>query len=314
MGKLPQGYVNHPDSYYRLMKKVDHALNLILRAHNIKADKTKVLKESYSASIPILIITSRNKYFVKIADEEPIANEVYLYKLAEKHNVGMPRLLHYDLSRNKIPFTYYIAEYVEGLLPYNMSKRKLYEAGYFSGKALRKIHQINVSGFGSMDNRLRWRYKNWLGALISERKLLNETVAKMILVEKEIDKIDELTIYNKEIDISMPRLMHGDLWEGNVLYRKHPEGFVITDAGPLIGGDPLYDLAYSVIPRTAPFENGVAEGYKLDELTEKERYRLRMLKVFCLFKEAIDYVERKDARFKIDRLVKTLRAEMLHSY
>jgi fructosamine-3-kinase len=310
MTKLPPDYIYHHASYYKLLKKLDGTLNKILAIHRIKQQKVEILSESYSESVPLVVKSSKRKYFIKIADKEPIANEVYLYRLARKFNLGFPKLLYYDLSRKRIQFTYEIVEFIEGVSPYEMSSRILYNAGIFAGMQLKKIHQIGVKGFGSVDDKFKWRCNNWLKALEVERKSVNNSMARKVFSQNEIYTVDELTLYNKAINIKHPKLLHGDLWEGNVLYLKDPRKFLITDAGTLIGGDPMFDIAYSTAPRTPPFEKGIAEGYGLNDITEKDMYRLNVLRAFCLFKEAIDYFERKDTKFKINMLAKAFRSEI----
>lgn len=307
-GQKSAGYVTHPGSYFRLLREVAVNLSSLLRETSIDAVSINILKGGYSSNVTLSVKDSRKEYFVKIASEDSLASEVYWHRLAEKYKIETPALVAFDLSKDKFPFEYEITDYVKGtaLRPV---KSRLYAGGCFVGRELVKMHKIKVGGFGSVNREFKWRYRNWLSVLETERRQVDEKMAKKLFSAVEITAIDEITIYNKRLEIKIPYLLHGDLWEGNVLYLNRYKDFVILDPY-IIGGDPMYDLAYSTVPRTSAFEKGVYDSGILGDLTENEKYRLKALRTFCLFREAVDYASRNDAKYKIDRLIKTLRFEM----
>ncbi len=162
-------------------------------------------------------------YFLKlnIADSLPklFENEANnLKKLAEVKKIKIPKVLDFGVSEDN--FQFLILEWIEKTEASDLSWKNL-------ALDLAKIHRQTNSNFG-------WQEDNYLGILLqpnsvrstwqefySENRLL--PLAKLlrdqeILSNKEISQLENIckkleTIFPEEA----PTLLHGDLWNGNIL-------------------------------------------------------------------------------------------------
>ncbi len=235
-------------------------------------------------------------------------NEVYWYAEAKKANVSTPRLITYDLSEKIVPYKYMISKYIDGRPPSWDSRELQYRAGIFTGKALRRLHKRCVNGFGSLNQDNKWSNKTWIETLKYIRSFaIDDRAALKVLKPKQIELIDDLTIYNKGLEVKSSRLLHGDLYSQNLLYENGQDRFFIIDPSYyVIAGDPMYDVSYSMVERGKGFNEGVMHGYDIDSLTEKEQYRLKLLGIFQTFKDMTWYVSNNDSKVEIKKLHKSL--------
>ncbi len=288
-----------------ILRDYNAIIKKILALNDLKGARIKSLRGGY-INIVLLATKGEIKRIIKISIDDTLQNEVYWYKEAKKAKVDLPRLISYDLSKKYIPYKYCIMTYIDGKLP--NSKALLYSAGVFVGNALRRLHKLHVNGFGSLDSNNNWTNNTWLETLRDKRRFtINDKAALKVLKPKQIALIDSLTIFNKELAFKSARILHGDLYEENVLYSKRLNRFFIIDPSPyVIAGDPMYDVSYSMVERSEGFDAGVKDGYGLDRLTEKELWRFKMLSIFNTFYEMTWYLENTDSRREIEKLHKSL--------
>lgn len=279
----------------------------IMSLNGLNGARLRLLKGGY-VNIVLLAERGSTKRVIKISVDDKLQNEVYWYPEAEKANVSTPKLIMYDLSRKVIPYKYMISSYIAGKPPSWDSRELQYRAGIFTGKALRRLHSRHVNGFGSLNHNNRWSNKTWIETLKYIRGFdIDDKAALMMLKPKQIELIDNLTIYNKELNIKSARLLHGDLYSQNLLYAKKSGRFFIIDPSYyVIAGDPMYDVAYSMVERGTGFNDGVKHGYDIDRLTEREQYRIKMLGIFQTFKEMTWYISNNDSKVEIRKLHKSL--------
>ena len=290
-----------------IMKHYAAITDKILDLNGLRGARLRPLKGGY-VNIVLLAAKGNTKRVIKISVDDHLQNEVYWYKEAEKAKVTTPKLVTYDLSKRFIPYKYMISSYIDGKPPSWDSRALQYRAGIFTGKALRRLHKRHVDGFGSLSQHNKWSNKTWIETLRYIRGLIiDDKAALRVLKPRQIELIDNITVYNKELEVKSARLLHGDLYSQNLLYAKRSGRFFIIDPSYyVIAGDPMYDVSYSMVERGKGFNEGVVHGYDMDSLTEKELYRLKMLGIFQTFKDMTWYVSNNDSKVEIKKLHKSL--------
>lgn len=285
-----------------ILKDYDSITRKIAEHSNLGGAELVQLKGGY-VNVVLLATKGNTRRVIKIFADDSLRNELYWYDKAEKAKIGEPRSLSYSLSKKVVPYEYLIADYISASPLDWKSKKLLYDAGLFAGRSLRKLHKIRVDGFGHIKPNGKWSSKTWAGALMERRRFaINDEAALKILKPRQVERIDDLTVYNKGLDFKDPRLLHGDLYEENVLHSEARNKFFIIDPSSfMIGGDPMYDVSFSLVERSGSFHKGFKEGYIVDELTEKEQYRLKMLSIFQVFTELTWYVGNKGPEWAIKR-------------
>ncbi len=290
-----------------IMKDYAAIADKVLDLNGLKGARLRPLKSGY-VNIVLLATKGSTKRVIKISVDDKLQNEVYWYAEAKKANVGTPKLITYDLTEKIIPYKYMISKYIDGKPPSWDSRALQYRAGIFTGKALRKLHKRRVNGFGSLNQDNKWSNKTWIETLKYIRGFaIDNKAALRVLRPKQIELIDNLTVYNKELEVKSARLLHGDLYSQNLLYANRLNRFFIIDPSYyVIAGDPMYDVAYSMVERGKGFNAGVKYGYDIDSLTEKEQYRIKMLGIFQTFKDMTWYIANNDSKVEIKKLHKSL--------
>lgn len=218
-------YVTRSGGYHKLLKIVNATMPRFLNETHIDARSIEILGGGYSTSVCLKVKEKEKEYFIKFSKEGNVINEVYWHLQAENHKFKTPKIISYDLSESQFPFEYAIFEYIDGKIVSALSKRELYLAGYFSGKSLISIHKIKTEGFGFVDSEFKWKYRDWLSVLKDIRRKVDNRIALKIISDRELDNIDENTIYNEQLKVKDSRLLHGDLWEGNVLCDRNTNEF-----------------------------------------------------------------------------------------
>lgn len=290
-----------------IMKDYTAITDKILSLNGLRGARLRPLKGGY-VNIVLLATKGSTKRVIKISVDDKLQSEVYWYAEAKKANVSTPRLVTYDLSKKIIPYKYMISSYIEGKPPSWDSRELQRHAGIFTGKALRRLHQRRVNGFGSLNQDNKWSNKTWIETLRHIRGfVIADRAALRVLKSRQIELIDNLTVYNKELEVKSARLLHGDLYSQNLIYENRLDRFFVIDPSYyVIAGDPMYDVSYSMVERGKGFNAGVEYGYDIGSLTEKERYRLKMLGIFQTFKDMTWYVSNNDSKVEIKKLHKSL--------
>ena len=299
--------IKHPKLWHTIRRNLPSIKNTILKKEGLLGASFNELEGGFSNFV-FLAKRSNKKFVIKLSADNAMPNEVYWYSMANRHRLSVPKLLSYDLSKEDLACMYEGLEYVEGGLPDWRSRSEMFKAGFFAGSQIKKMRSIGVDGFGQVDSKFRWTNKTWLGALKNDREAIDIRPALKKLTRRELDMIDDMVVFNKELDIRKPKLIHDDLYEMNVI--RKGRGFVMIDPGFNIGGDPMYALSYSLVPRSRGFDEGAKEAFPASLLSENERYRLGLLYTYRLFKEMTEYIANKDSQSNINRLYKLLKKEM----
>jgi aminoglycoside phosphotransferase (APT) family kinase protein len=201
--------------------------------------------------------------------------EVEVLRLVKQAgNVPVPDVLAHDATELLVDCEYFIMETLEGE-PYNKMKNSLTEEqrnriDYQLGVYNFQLNEIRGERFGlyavNDESATSWRetfHRLLLGVLADGEQERVRLPADYATIRNEIalrlDVLDE---------IKEPRLLHWDLWDGNVFIK---DGAVvgIIDFERALWGDPLMEHYFSHFNLSASF----LEGYGLEQLTPEQQGR-----------------------------------------
>ncbi len=193
-----------------------------------------------------------NRQFLLSFEENMMNGEQEVYRLLKGRGIPCSTVVACDTSKSVVDRDYMIVEYIESFPLSDLDEKdaripELYEE---VGRYTRKMHDIVGTGFGRVSHaaagKLFFGWREYFeDELHSWREQVERyrlyTVEELELIQKAFGKISP---YLDEI--TQPRLVHADLWAGNVLIRREGEKFsvaAIIDADRAIWGDPDYDLS-----------------------------------------------------------------------
>ena len=269
---------NNPKT--KIIKNISAIAKQISTNSNINLKKFKILKNDQNLSL--CLQDSKQKYFAKIFFKNNIESEIYWLKKTVVKNICVPKIITYDFYTNETPNGFEILEYCNNEYKINeMSNEYKYIIAKIIGQNLTKLHKIKVSNFGTRKNN-NWTNKSWLDVLNNYSGINNTKITSTLFTKNEITKITKIT-KDPEMNIKKPVLIHGDTSTSNFIYVKnYQKPITFIDPGNIIGGDPMFDLAYAAIPIESDFYNGLKAGYESEKtMTSKENYRLDRLKLIC---------------------------------
>ena len=235
------------------------------------------------------------------------------------HSRGVPasRVICVDVSRTVIDRDFMVVERIDSL-PLNdpsfseETRRKLH---FDCGGLMRKMHSIQGQRFGRMADIVAGKgYDTWFGALEGEFANIFRTACDCHIFSEELEaRTFEYLQARKDIldRITVPRLAHCDLWDGNILARQeHGQAQVcaIIDGDRAIFGD--VDLDISRIWRHNPdFLAGYGEietDFTDEEIQEKRNVYSIMLNLNDAYVWIIEYDNQQAYEHTRDAAMKIL--------
>lgn len=236
--------------------------------------KTVIVKVAPQASVKMM---SYEKGLMKTEVET-------LRRMKEIGGIPVPAVLAYDAVGDILGSEYFIMEKLEGT-PYNKVKDSLSEAERYGiefelGTYNRRINELVGERFGlytaaeeEEEHSASWRetfHKLILSVLEDGRAAGVALPVDYETIEQEIaarlDCLDEVTV---------PRLVHWDLWDGNVFAQ---DGRItgIIDFERALWGDPLMEVYFGRFNRS----DGFLQGYGMGELTSAEKNRRALYSLY----------------------------------
>ncbi len=192
-------------------------------------------------------------YERRLMDAECIAGD-----LLERHRIPTSKILAVDCSRTLLPRDIMVVACIPGvsLSTIEVPREKSREINYLTGKLTKKIHEITaaeslrafekpfgrigsvVAGFGGT---------SWSEALRIEIHLWRtqaETIG--LFTASEFDRFER--IFKKfsslfDAGCQVPRLVHADLWAGNLLVDQQGNLLALIDCDRAFFGDPEFEFA-----------------------------------------------------------------------
>lgn len=260
--------------------------------------RTAILKAAPSKDITIM------RYERKI-----MSAEVEVLKLVgQLGQVPVPQVHLHDASCAIIPTEYFIMEKLNGS-PYNQVKDSLSEDDrssieYELGKYNAAINAIKGEKFGyyaQKDNyRNHWQdaFNEMISGVLADGRDANvELPAAYSVIEQEI-----ASRMNCLVEVQEPKLVHWDLWDGNVfVHDKQLSG--IIDFERSLWGDPLIEHYFSHFTASSAFEQGYGQG----SLTDKEQARRAL---YDLYLDLILWIECDYRKYSNDSHIKWAQQNM----
>ncbi len=289
--------LGYTENYYRIMENLKDIFAEIVNKANIDLEDANLMETGYTNVSILVRDTNKQKYLMKISADDRLFAEIFWYKKVYENEINVPKIIISDYSKKEIPFMYEVLEFIEGIHTNNKVSLELqYKGAYLVGQELRQLHKIPVDGFGTIDTNGKWTKRTWTEALKEFLDIRTKDKSALeIFTKKQIDKIYDYFLYDKKMEVRDPKLIHGDIGDDNFIYTPKENKITFLDPGSLIGGDPIFDLAYSSIPWSRKaFFKGIREGYEKEKLlTDEEEYRFERLKLICLFFAAVELYKKK---------------------
>lgn len=199
------------------------------------------------------------------------------------------RVLAVDCSRALVDRDYMIVDYIPSVPMCDAGlgrgeKERLYHE---LGRWLRRLHSVRGEGFGFVSRQLEGlSFPRWSEALSFE---IADFTARLEsaggLTAAEGARVRGIYAQNAALfdEISEPRLLHTDMWEGNVLLDGGTHAILaVIDGDRAIFGDPDFEFA-SPWGQVPPLR----EGYGFEPVRDERReQRMRLYLAFYLALEA----------------------------
>ncbi|MGN1420819.1 MAG: phosphotransferase family protein [Eubacterium sp.] len=216
--------------------------------------------------------------------------EVYVCNLLQENNIPANQPLISDFSKQIINRDYMIFSYIDGI---NMSEKEVKKSNKPHlqkqvGAVTKRIHQITGDYFGRVSDSFKGvTFSKWCDYLFYELQTLIKSCKKHnVFSEKILIDIESLFKQGKPYlnYISSPKLVHMDLWEGNIMIDKNQKQILaVIDTDRCLFGDPDMDLANPWL-----ITEDFLEGY--GELPHSEYRKIKILYYQLLYSIIDAYV------------------------
>jgi Ser/Thr protein kinase RdoA (MazF antagonist) len=284
--------MNKKSSLYKELSLIE--LSKIINHHFDETDFEAELlsgglfNTTYRISLPekkiILRVGPVNTQLLLPFENNLMRAEEYVYKLLGNAQIPCSHVIACDTSKTLIGRDYMIVDCIAGKPLSEIEVTADIKAGLYRqvGMYARKIHNITSAKFGRVSEVILGNgYSAW-GEYLSHE--MSDLCGK--LSEYSILSSDEISMCRSVTDryfvllneIKTPRLVHADLWAGNILVKQNGESYevaAIIDADRAVFGDTGFEFASPWIINE-PFISGYGPIGEQNENTEirKNIYRL----------------------------------------
>ncbi len=193
-----------------------------------------------------------NRHLLMTFENNLMEAENFVYQICEKIGVPCSKVLACDTTKRLINRDYMIVEYIKSVPLSDKSigqeqKAKLYAQ---TGSLMKKFHSVTGEKFGRISNILSgMAFDSWWDYLESEiTDILEKSKPYRAFSEQEETQILYILKKHKALlnEITVPHLVHADLWEGNVLICEQSCEYnvaAIIDMDRAVFGDVDFELA-----------------------------------------------------------------------
>ncbi|MBE5960684.1 MAG: aminoglycoside phosphotransferase family protein [Lachnospiraceae bacterium] len=215
-------------------------------------------------------------------EKDIMASEVdCMRKVRRMTDVPAAKILFYDDSHTICDADYFFMERLEGKsfssCMDGMTEREKNAILYQMGKYTAAINQVTGTKFGYYGQPEK-QGENWYAVFQSMiRDLYLDAEQKEVWIDITEDRL--LTLLEREKEafypVTVPRLIHWDMWAGNVFVQ---DGKVtgIIDFERCLWGDELLEVGF----RTYDIQNAFYEGYGMQHLSGSQRIRAEWYDIY----------------------------------
>ncbi len=268
----------------RVLGRLGEYVAAVVKPLNMRPTSATLLFEN-ADRVEVRVSTSAAHVVLVIAPEGDLAADLFFIRSLSGKRLPVPSLIAADLSCAYVPFSYILHSYVPGVpLSALTDPVRIRMAGRQIGRMLRRAHNTPAPGFGKPTMAGRWSTRGWdsvLAEWLSRRGCQSHAVDA--LGEEMTAQLWAETVEHEALRCDQASLLHGAVEPARALVTTGDavqlEG--LLRPGDLVGGDPFFDLAYSLLPRhPIAFQQGVFEGYTASgELSPEQHDRLRRLRL-----------------------------------
>ena len=256
-----------------------------------------------------------NRQFLMGHEENLMRAEAEVCRLCAEHGIPCSKVLALDCSRTTVDRDYMIAEYIPSIA---MNQADLTGEGRDAlhqemGAWLKRFHEIKGDSFGFVSRILEGkRFSSWGDALLFETEDILSRLEKYLDCDGR--SVREAFCRNKALldRIAPGRLLHTDMWEGNVLLDRETHGILaLIDGDRAVYGDPDFEFASSWMEDPALLRG---YGFNPEEPAGPDRRKRRVLyRIFYSILESYVEFEKYGSRQRYDsemRRIKDLLEEL----
>lgn len=235
-----------------------------------------------------------NRHLLLDFEQSLMEAENYVYKCCESYNIPCSTVLVCDTTREIVDRDYMIISYIEGVALSNLKLPKEIKANLYCeiGKYMSKFHSITNKSFGRVSYIVEGKiFDTWYDYLYFEISDITSKIEKYDAFTKtELQQIKEVYQKNKQLlnEITLPILVHTDLWEGNILVSKTDDKYevkAIIDADRAIFADVDFELA-SPWMINDDFLKGYNPNFDFEDFNSQKRVIRR--KIYLILYNMID--------------------------
>lgn len=263
------------------------------------------LKEGYFNVAYLITLINDEKTILKIAphpdsrimsyEKNIMFSEVDSLRLVKKEtDVPVPDIIYYDNSYDNCSFEYYFMSFIEGetlnLINDSLSEDEKRAIQIKLGKYNHSINQITGSKFGYY-GQPELQGTNWFEVFRNMIQLAyhDANVANIHVPIKEEELLSLLDRDKAYFDeVTVPRLVHWDIWAGNV-FIKNKKISGIIDFERCIWADPLLEVGFRSHERNVDF----LEGYGITNFTMEQERRARWYDIYLFLVMILETEYRK---------------------
>lgn len=222
-------------------------------------------------------LSDGEKYILRVAPEQEhlfsyethlMMAEQWAYSLCRAQEIPVPDVLLVDASGRYLKRPYMITRCINGMSLHQIPLSKELQTDCYrdAGQMVRKMHSIQGKRFGRLAQQLKeGGFNTWSEAIFFELETWKRTAQPLNLIPNdEITAISHIfKEYSSVLDeIKFPCLVHGDLWNGNILASIDGgkcKFQALIDADHALFGDPEWDFSGEQM-LNASFEEGYGKG------------------------------------------------------
>ena len=249
------------------------------------------LARSETGRQSVLKIAPSAQMTVMSYEKNIMESEVRAMEMASRdEEIPVARVYYYDDSRSLCDAPYFFMEKLPGRsvgsLGDTLTREERRRIDRRVGELNRRINRIQAPAFG-LPGQPAYQGTEWYPVFRRMVELgVSDAAARDIDLKISTGELFEKLEKDQEIfqEVRIPRLLHWDLWEGNV-FVENGEVTGLIDWERSLWADPLMEVGFRTYKDTSAF----MEGYGIGQLSEREARRALWYDVYLTLLVSLEY-------------------------